>query len=485
MSKPNDLSLLSRLLTVTVFVVAAFFPVAANAQGPCGGKPCPRIIVTAPQPPPSRSPSRNINGRRNKKPLITPAEPKERVSEKTTVEVAPCSDAELVVVCHMPGCEITLDDQERHVTDDLGGFTFQVPGNHAYRLRVAKPGYDTLQPKVRTLKCGDQEMVSAELAAKPVTLKMRTIPAECDIFLDRQLQSTRSDSAGRFSYLLSKPTLLIEAKKSGYLSATQTIVLAPEWANREVVLELEPINARLKLAVNIDEALVAIDGKAKRSAHDQLSLRPGNHVITVEALGYTPVKFDLTVEPDQALSRDVTLERLPLSTLQLQAEGLLEKRAYDDVRKVSKYIFEADKENGVAHRLEGYVALVRGDIANAGKHFADALSAGEKIVLRIRRHLDEKFELNKGHEACEGQLVFSKNELEFQGLRNSSENFKVGFEQVQVGALQLKSSRALYLSTKVTINSKRRDYNFYGFDKELSQAAKPYLEMIQQLMRAH
>lgn len=474
---------------VAALAFAATSPRIASVQGPCGGKPCPRIIVTTNRTPTAATAPRgggktSRRGRgsgsgslgRDRAPN-KPAEPR--------VEVAPCDDAELVVVCHMPGCEIVLNDQEQHVTDNLGGFTFQVPGNQPYRVRVAKAGYDTMQQKVRKLECGDQEQVNAQLVAKPVTLRVRTVPGECNIFLDRQQQSVRSDSAGRFSFLLSKPTLLIEAKKSGYLSATQTIVLAPEWANREVVLELEPISARVKVLVNVEDAQITIDDQVKRSANDQLLLRPGQHVLSVEALGYTPTKFDLTVGPDQSINKEIRLERLPVTGLQAQAEVLLGKRAYDDVRKLCKYIFEADKENGPANRLDGYVFLAQGDFANAVERFARALSGGERIALHIRRHLGEKFELAKGHDACEAQLIFYKSEIEFQGIRNPSENFKVPYEQLQVGTLQLKSSVAVYLATKVTVNTKRRDYNFYNFDKELSQSGKPYLEMIQRLMRSH
>ncbi len=389
-----------------------------------------------------------------------------------------------MVVCHMAGCEITLG-QERHITDSLGGFTFQVPGRQDYRVRVAKTGYNAFERTEKKIDCGDQREVNAELIANPVTLRVRTVPAECDIYLDRQKQPSGSDQAGRFSYLLSKPTLLIEAKKPGYLSATQTIVLAPELANRELTLALEPISARVKMSVNVDDAQVTIDNAATQNANDRLLLRPGTHALTVEALGYAPVKFDLKVAPDESISKEITLERLSVTALQAQAEGLLSKRAYDDVMKLSRYIFEADKQNGAANRLEGYVHLARGDFNSAGSRFARALEAGETIVLRIRRHAGEKFELSKGHEACDAQLVLRKSELEFQGLRNPVENFKVPYEQVQVGTIQLKSSQAVYLATKVTVNTKRRDYNFYSFDKELSPAGKTYLEMIQRLLAPH
>jgi len=75
--------------------------------------------------------------------------------------------------------------------------------------------------------------------------------------------------------------------------------------------------------------------------------------------------------------------------------------------------------------------------------------------------------------------------MQFLSERNPNDNFKVSYDMVQVMTIQLKSSVAAYLGTKVTIAGKRRDYNFYSYDKELSSAGKSYLEMIQRLLRAH
>ena len=41
------------------------------------------------------------------------------------------------------------------------------------------------------------------------------------------------------------------------------------------------------------------------------------------------------------------------------------------------------------------------------------------------------------------------------------------------------------IDSDVRLNGKGRDYYFYSFDRESSQSGKPYLEMIQRLMRAH
>ena len=280
--------------------------------------------------------------------------------------------------------------------------------------------------------------------------------------------------------------MLIEAKKKGFLSATESIVLGPEWVNREIVLELRPISAKVRLSANIENARVTVDNQqSARPISEPILLPPGPHTLTVEALGYTPVKLELTVNPDDSINQEVKLERLSLPSLQQQAIAAFKDRRYADAMKLCDYIFEADLANPVAHGLAGQIHLERGDFARAGSQFTQALIGGEVVTLRIRRHAGEKFDLNKGHDTCEARLILGKNDLEFQGVRIATDNFKVTYDQIQVIGIQLKNNFASYLGTKVTVGGKRHDFNFYSYDKELSQAGKPYLEMIQRLLRPH
>lgn len=463
--------------SLTVLVLLVAYSTMAYAQGPCGGKPCPVVRTSG------SGRSGNVTAPRVRPPRPGTTGP----HPPRPVNPAPiCEDSQLAVVCGMPGCEITLNGKDRTVTDDLGGITFQVPGNQQYRIRVTKPGYEEFKETVTKVGCDDQREVKASLTARPVTLRVRTQPAECDIYLDGQKQPSGSDSKGVFSYLLAKPTLLIEARKKGYLSDTKNIFLAPELTSREIVLALDPISASVRLSANVENTRVTInDQKSAKPINERILLPPGSHTITVDALGYTPVKLELSVGPDESLTKQVTLQRLPLASLQTQATTLFLNRAYDDVLKLSGYIFESDRANATAHRLMGLVFVERGDFASAASHVEKALVGSETIPLRVRRHLGEKFELNRGHDLCEAQLTLSKTGVDFKSLRNPAENFKATYDQIQVIGIQVKSSVAAYLSTKVTIGGKRRDFNFYNHDKELSQAGKPYLEMIQRLLRPH
>ncbi len=470
-------------LRVYFLVVLLVCAGSSYGQGPCGGKPCPVIRVPGVRKPP--------------KPGPRPTRPRDGTSAPVEKPVEVCEDADMVVVCGMPGCEIALEGKEsprgkfralsKSITDDLGGYAFQVPGNQWYKVNVSKPGYEPFPAATQHVDCDDQKELKADLRAKPVTIRIRTRPAECDIYFEReQRPAGKSDANGLFSYLVTKPTLLIEARKKGYLSDTKTVLLAPELAAREIVLSLEPISASLLLTSNVPNARVTIDSqKISKSVQEKIPLAPGRHTITVEALGYTPANFEITVVPEEVVSKPITLERMPLASLRSQATALFAARAYDDVLKLAQFMLDADANNGSAHLLMGLVQIERANFAGAQPHLDQALNSGETVSLQVRRHAGEKFELTKGHDACDAKLIFGKSELEFKSDRNPAENFKVPYDQVQMAGIQLKNRVALYLGTKINVAGKRRDYNFYSFDRELSQSGKPYLEMIQRLLRSH
>lgn len=462
------LGLVLKLLLVLVFL--SMCSSVSNAQGPCGGKPCPVVKATGSRRVGPRPPRRNP----------APGNP------RPVIPAAVCEDSDLVVVCGMPGCEITLNGKDRSITDDLGGITFQVEGNQSYEVRVTKPGYEPFKPEKKKVGCDDQQEVKASLIAKPVALRIRTQPASCEVYLDGQKQSSGSDDQGLFPYVMSKPTVLVEARKKGYLSATKSINLVPELAGCEILLVLDPISAKVKLSANVEDARVVVDGqRSAKPINERILLSPGNHALVIDALGYTPVKLEFGVAPDESLTREVTLERLPLPSLQSQAAALFQTRAYDDVLKLCGYIFEVDRANATANQLAGLTYLERGELGRAAGYLEQALAGDQQVRLNVRRHPGEKFELNKGHDACAALLIIGKTGVEFQGLRNAVDNFKITFDQVQVIGVQMKSNVAPYLNTKVTVAGRKRDFNFYSYDKELSAAGRPYLEMIQRLLRPH
>jgi hypothetical protein len=338
------------------------------------------------------------------------------------------------------------------------------------------------------LSCGDTKPIELKPRAKTVTMRIRTNLPECDIYLNNSPTSVgKSDAQGRFAYQVVPSLFLVEARKKGHLSQMQRINVAPEGEAREVSIILEPIKATLTLKTNVDGARVRVDNETElQPAGERVSLSPGPHWLAVEALGHTPATFEVNLSADEKLAKSLTLRRLPVAELASQAESFYTRRAYADVHTLCKYIFEIDGNHPTAHRLDGLTYLAEQDYPRAVPHLEKALAADETIRLRVRRHVRENFDLNKGHDSCEAVLILNKSGVEFQGLRDADENFKVAYAQIAVAGVQLKKNVALYLATKVTVvRGKTRDYNLYAFDKELSQSGKAYLGTLQRLLRQH
>jgi hypothetical protein len=400
--------------------------------------------------------------------------------------VKTCGAGEIIVHCGMPECNISLDNNPPRATGSSG--ELRLPAASGTHVIIASKPYHESVRSVINLACGEAEIVEVRPKAKTVALKIRTSLPQCDIYLNNSPSPLgRSDAQGIFNYQAIPSLLLIEARKKGYLSELQRINIAPEGGLREITLVLQPIKASLNISANVEGARARVDGDAAtQPVNERLSLTPGQHRITVDALGYAPATFEINPLPDEKITKSITLERLPTVEIIRQAEKLYNQRAYADVLTLCKYVFESDGNNPAAHRLAGLTYASEQDYANSAPHLEKALSANEIIRLQVRRHPRESFDLNKGHDACDAMLILNKNEVEFQGLRDATENYKVPYSQIEVVGIQLKKNAALYLGTKIMVaRGKRKEYNFYSFDKELSQSSRVYLEMLQRLLRAH
>jgi PEGA domain len=404
------------------------------------------------------------------------------------VEEEVCEGAELLVRAGgIQGCVVMVDGRSRGLTNDKGELLVEGLPRGQRTVAISKQGYNP-DSRQLPLACGASETVNLSLRIQPVRLRIRTSPPEAEVFVnDPPVSVGRSDARGLFEYTATTPRLLVTARKQGYLDDNSPVNVDPAAAQREIVLTLKAIPARLSLTANVAGARARVDGAdaARPLNAEPISLPPGPHRVEVDALGYAPASLELTAAPDEVLKRAVTLERLPAAELVARAEAAFRADAYEDVLTLCGYALEADDSAPAAHRLEGMVYLVRQDYANAEPHLAAALAGGETIELHVRRHQRESFDQLKGHDACEGFLYLGKSDVEYRGRQVAGENFKVPYAQAQVVGLQLKKNVAVYLGTKISEGGKKQDYNFYSFDRELTAAGRPYLEMIQRLMRPH
>ena len=374
------------------------------------------------------------------------------------------------------------------MTNDNGELLVEGIAHGTRKIAISKPGYEG-DGRDFKFTCNTRETANLNLRIRPVKLRIRTNPPGAEVFVNDPPTSAGRSSAeeGTLEYTATTPALLVQARRAGYFTDSRRLLVSPADAQREVLLTLKPIPAQLTISVNIAGARVRIDKESARAlTAEPLQLAPGERRIEVDALGYAPVTLELTTAPGETLSRKVTLERLAPADLTTQAEAAFNQRAYETVLTLCGYIFEKDARAPAAHRLAGLTHLARQEYASAQPHLAQALAGGETIILPVRRHARESFDIAKGHDACEGFLYFGKNEIEYRGKQVTTENFKVPYAQVQVVGVQLKKNVAVYLGSKVTdARGKRQDFNFFSFDKEVSQAGRPYLEMLQKLLRAH
>jgi hypothetical protein len=397
--------------------------------------------------------------------------------------VSRCDPGQVVVRCGMPGCTILLGNAQQGVTDGAGELPVQLP-NGTHTLSASKPHHDPAQEQVR-VACGETKVVELKPRPRTVAVRIRTSLPECDIYINNSPTSLgKSDAQGIFNYQVLPSQLLVEARKKGYLSQIQRVTVSPAGNMGEITLVLEPIKASLTVSANVADARAAVDGETTRPISEKILLTPGRHRVTVDALGHAPAMFEVAPVPDEKITKTVVLERLPPADLVRQAEKLYEQRAFASVRALCAYVFEADAGNAPAHRLAGLTYLAEQDYTRAEHHLAKALAANETVRLQLRRHPGESFDLNKGHDSCEAALLLNGSEIAFQGARHAAENFKVPYSQIEVSGIQLKKNTAPYLGTKVTVTSgKKKDYNFYSFERELTQTGKPFLEMLQRLLR--
>jgi len=395
-----------------------------------------------------------------------------------------CLEGKIIVRTDPPECEVSLNDQKQGVTDDNGQLAIPIASGR-YNITVSKPGYDSSTKPVN-LGCGKTETVIFKLNLSTITLSIRTNPPDCEILVN-QGSKGRSDSQGLFKYPTLPGSILIEARKEGYLSKMKPIEATIENAGQEVTFTLEPIPASLKVTANVASARVRIGNQAEtRALNESTLLPPGRYQITAEALGYEPASFEITLGPGEIAKREVSLQRLSPEELAKQAEKMYDNRAYANVFTLCNYIFEAEPGYGAAHRLAGLAYLAEQNYAKAAAHLVQALSSNETISLPVRRHAGENFDINRGHTDCSSILIMNKKEVEFRGLQAPNDNFKVTYDQIQMLGIQLKKNTAVYLSVKVTDKrGKGREFNFYSFDKELSQSGRAYLELLQHLLQSH
>ncbi|MFN0141492.1 MAG: tetratricopeptide repeat protein [Pyrinomonadaceae bacterium] len=366
---------------------------------------------------------------------------------------------------------------------DLNGELIVAVATGKRNVSVSKDGYETMQSSVN-VTCAAPPPVSFKLKPKQFEIRVKANLPNCDIFINDPPEFIgRTDENGRFSFAGRSLTVFVQARKAGYLSDSKSVSSASP--PKEVLLNLTPIPAQIRLNSDVANATAHSEGDEKiYPVAEPFLLEPGRRKLVVTALGYKPIVLDLDLQPSQKLEKTISLERLPVSDLLIQADQFLKKQSYQEAMQLCRYVLESEPGNPTANRLIGMIYLERKSYVEAEPYFMQALNGGETIVLEIRRHAGEKFELTSGHGlVCEGQLLFYNNHLEYRGSAGA-ENFNASYSEIQIVGLQLKKNVASFLGLKfMNAKGSKKDYNFFSKENELSQEGRGYLEMIQRLIR--
>lgn len=411
----------------------------------------------------------------------SPPKPSSPNQNENSTQANACVESELLIRCFLPECSVLVDGKSQGISDINGELRLAV--NKGKRnIEVSKNGYETRKDSV-SVSCGELKQFDARLTPKPFDIKIKTNLPESDIFVNDQFIG-KSDKNGHYTIPAKSGTVLVQAKKTDYIA--DSLSVSPATAQKEIKLNLKPIPPRIVLNTNVSDAYLQFEGSDNRYGITDLpALEIGRQKLIIAAVGYAPQTIELDLKPNQKIEKTVALKLLPVSELLGKAEQSYKNKLAEETIKLSRYALGVEPENSTANRLLGYVYLDRQNYAEAEPYLRKALDGNETIDLKIRRHFNEKFEVSGGHgAACEGLLILSKNEIEYRGATSAAENFKLPRNQIQILGLQIRKNVALSLLLKVTdARGGKKDYHFFSRDKELSQEGKPFLEMIQRLLR--
>lgn len=209
--------------------------------------------------------------------------------------VAPSSAASatgaLAVASSPSGAIVRINGTARGTTPTI--LTDLEPGQHVIELRT-----DAYRPFRTTASVppGDTLRITPTLAPLPATIRLRAVPYG-SIAIDGMTRLENSDVALTDS--LAPGTYRLRATYRD-LSWTHTVTLAPGERYRRVVDFTRTVSVGVTTQTaegeRLSNAEVFVDGEARGYTPLQLTLRVGDHAVTIRKDGYTSVERSITVD---------------------------------------------------------------------------------------------------------------------------------------------------------------------------------------------
>jgi serine/threonine protein kinase len=249
-------------------------------------------VATSPRPPPSDTAS--------------DPEPSPSAVSESTEPAPPPTTGTLVVTSSPSGATVRVDGTARGTTPltlpalDTGAYTVQVETDAHRPVRTTA-----------SVAAGDTLRLAPTLAPIPASIRVRAVPYG-SIAIDGTTRLNDSDVALTDS--LAPGTYRLQATYRD-LTWTRTVTLAPGADYRRVIDFTRTIavgvTAQTASGERVPNAEVLVDGTSRGYLPLQLTLRVGDHTVTVRKEGFAPAERTITV--DETLEGPLVFELAPHS----------------------------------------------------------------------------------------------------------------------------------------------------------------------------
>jgi len=178
---------------------------------------------------------------------------------------------------------------------------FKFPGE--YSLRLSKSKYETIEQRIEVSESGDNTW-DFNLLKLTAMLTIRTTPADAQIYIDRELKSSKSQELAPGRYR-------IEVKQDGWKPATETIVMV-KGVDQTQIFTLTQKTGKLQLTVEPMEAKVILMQSGKQidswaGSENKKGIPVGDYSLKLSAAGYGDETRIITIRESKINTLEINL----------------------------------------------------------------------------------------------------------------------------------------------------------------------------------
>lgn len=282
------------------------------------------------------------------------------------------------------------------------------------------PSKPDANPSKEPRRTAPPRSTPAPRATLTAELTVKTAPAGCAVMLGGSARGN-TGAGGLLSVTKLKPgEHVLIVSKAGYQKEERRIALA---ANQSQVVEvtLTPLPVPLSVTVSVTGAQIEVNGLGYNEAVNDVELPPGAYQVKVARHGYRTALVAVELRPAKPEKLHVTLERIAVEELTVQAEQDFRAQRHDRVITACRDILSVQPEQPRAQQLLGHSLFHTGQYAASTPHLVKALQLGETITLPVKHHhvISRTLLGQANDDLCAGQFVLRKGGFEFQAAEPS------------------------------------------------------------------